>query len=410
VRVLYLHQHFSTPDGALATRSYEMSKCLLERGHQVLMICGSYDIGKTGLSGPFKNGRRVGIVDGIEILEFDLPYSNRDNFLKRGVTFLKFILRSLVVSLTGKYDLVFATSTPLTAGIPAILARTIRRKPFVFEVRDLWPELPREMGVITNPIILAGMSILEWISYRAANGCIGLSPGIVRGIRRRSRKNLKVEMISNGCDLALFNDNEKGQRINMGDQNDLLAVFTGAHGIANGLHAVLDAAKELKCRNRKDIKMVFIGDGRYKPKLMQRAAEEGLDNCIFLNPMIKRELGVFLKKVDVGLMILANVKAFYYGTSPNKFFDYIACGLPVLNNYPGWLADLITANHCGVVIPPANPSAFADTLEDFADHRQELETMGSNSRRLAEQEFDRKKLAGKFVDFLETVYKDVSKY
>ena len=291
--------------------------------------------------------------------------------------FFRFAVQSSILALTYNYDLLFATSTPLTAGIPGIVGRLLRRKPFVFEVRDLWPELPREMGVITNPVILKAMDLLEWLSYHCARGCIGLSSGIIEGIKRRGIDSRNVTMIPNGCDLDLF-DPEKSNPIHPEGvkKDDFIAIFTGAHGIANGLDAVLDTALELKKHGRKDIKLVFIGDGKLKPELKQRAESEQLDNCIFLDPVPKKELARLLQGVDVGMMILANVPAFYYGTSPNKFFDYIAAGLPVLNNYPGWLANIIAENKCGVVVPPENPEAFADVLEYLADNRDEAAEMG----------------------------------
>ena len=155
MKLLYFHQHFTTPKGASGTRSYEFARRLIARGHEVTMVCGSYGTGDTGLTGEYRKGRRSGTVDGIRVIELHLPYSNADSFLKRSVTFLKFAARSVSIALSESYDLLFATSTPLTAAIPGIVARPIRRKPFVFEVRDLWPELPREMGVITNPVCRA---------------------------------------------------------------------------------------------------------------------------------------------------------------------------------------------------------------------------------------------------------------
>ena len=179
MNVLYFHQHFSTRSGSAGTRSYEFARCLIERGHRVTMVCGSYGAGVTGLSAPFENGARSGNVDGIDIIELELPYSNRDSFLRRVLTFVKFALRGIWIAITRECDVVFATSTPLTAGLPGIAASLLRRKPFVFEVRDLWPELPREMGVITNPVVLWLMSVLEWMSYHTATRCIGLAPGVV---------------------------------------------------------------------------------------------------------------------------------------------------------------------------------------------------------------------------------------
>lgn len=401
MRVLYFHQHFTTPKGAWGIRSYAMARRLIEEGHQVTMVCGSPERANTGLTGPYRNGMRSGIVDGIEVIEFDLKYSNADGFVKRASTFLRFALRSIGLALSRDYDLVFATSTPLTAGIPGILARWLRGKRFVFEVRDLWPELPREMGVIKNPVVLGLMSLLEWGTYRSAHRLIGLSPGIVAGIERRGVDRRRIAMIPNGCDLDIFGESAAPWRPDGVTNSDLMAIFTGAHGIANGLDAVLDAAVELKRRRRDDIKLVLVGDGKLKPALQERARAEQLDNVVFLPPVPKHQVARLMAAADIGMQILANVPAFYYGTSPNKFFDYIAAGLPVLNNYPGWLADLIRQHDCGFVVPPEDPAAFADALEAAAADRERLKEMGRRARKLAESQFDRNVLSGKFVAWLQ---------
>lgn len=401
MKVLYFHQHFSTPKGSTGIRSYEMARRLVARGHQVTMVCGSYGGGETGIALPFINGMRRGEVDGIDIIEYDLAYSNNDGFLKRSMTFVRFALRSIGVALTERYDLAFATSTPLTAGIPGIFARWLRGKPFVFEVRDLWPELPRAMGVIRNPLVLGAMSILEWVSYRSAHRLVGLSPGIVDGIARRGVPRGCIALIPNGCDLNIFAGEAEPWRPEQVKSDDLLAVFAGTHGIANGLEAILDVAAELKRRTREDIKLLLIGQGKLKPALQERTRREGLDNVLFHEPVNKARLAGLMAGTDVGLQILANVPAFYYGTSPNKFFDYIAAGLPVLNNYPGWLAKMIRENQCGFAVDPENPQAFADALEQAANERSALLAMGKRSRLLAEREFDRERLSNRFVDWLE---------
>ncbi|HBH37855.1 MAG TPA: glycosyltransferase WbuB, partial [Curvibacter sp.] len=335
MRVLYFHQHFSTPRGSVGIRSYEMARRLLARSHQVTMVCGSYGGGETGLTLPFIRGRRRGQVDGIDVIEFDLSYSNSDGFLRRSLTFLKFAARSVGLVFAERYDLVFATTTPLTAGIPGIFARWLRGKPFVFEVRDLWPELPKAMGAIRNPLVLWAMSVLEWVSYRSAHRLIGLSPGIVQGIAHRGVPSERILMVPNGSDLDLFGASPEPWRPQSIAATDLMAVFAGTHGMANGLDAVLDGAAELKRRGRGDIKLLLIGQGKLKPALQARAQREGLDIVVFHEPVNKARLAGLMAATDVGMQILDNVPAFYYGTSPNKFFDYIAAGLPVLNNYPG---------------------------------------------------------------------------
>lgn len=401
MKVIYFHQHFTTPALGGATRSYEFAKRLIARGHEVTMVCG--EMAKLNLPPAREKGIFRGNVDGIDVIQVALPYSNNDGIMKRAFTFVKFAWKGVRLALTERYDLLFATSTPLTAGIPGIVAKLFRHKPFVFEVRDLWPELPRALGM-KNPFLLGGMGILEWLSYRCANACIGLSPGICEGIRKKSQKGKNVVMIPNGCDLELF---KPGSRADLDLEGikptDKVAIFTGAHGIANGLDSVLDMASVLKKKERDDIKCVFIGEGRVKEALKERCEKENLDNCFFFDPVPKTRLNRIVSSADIGMMVLANVPAFYYGTSPNKFFDYISSGLPVVNNYPGWLAGLIKENECGEVVPPGNAEVFATAVIRLADDVGLREKCGRNARLLAKKSFDREKLAGQFVEFLEMV-------
>ena len=398
MKVLYFHQHFSTPAGSAGIRSYGMSRRLVNRGHQVTIICGSYLGSNTGLAGPFTNGQRRGVVDGIEVIELGLEYSNADGFIKRTFTFLKYVARGLKLVFTEEYDLIFATTTPLTAGIPGIVARWLKSKPFVFEVRDLWPELPKAMGVITNPFVLGLMSLLEWVSYHSAHHVVVLSPGIAKGVGERGIAPSKISLIANGCDLDIFGGEVESWRPEKISENDLLVLFAGTHGIANGLVSVLDAARELKLRGRDDIKFLLIGQGKHKNALIDRADRDALCNIVFHDPVSKKRLAGLMSAADVGLQILANIPVFYYGTSPNKFFDYISASLPVLNNYPGWLADMIEINNCGFTIPPDDPIAFADALENAASNREDLAIKGARGKKLAVLEFDRQKLADKWVD------------
>ncbi|GAB3234259.1 glycosyltransferase family 4 protein [Psychrobacter pacificensis] len=400
MKILYFHQHFSTPKGAAGIRSYAMAQSLLKNGHQVTMVCGSFGNGQTGLTDSFVNGMRRGEVEGIKIIEFELPYSNDLTFAQRVSLFLSFAYKSVKVAMTEKYDLIFATTTPLTASIPGIAAKWLRRKPFVFEVRDLWPELPKAMGVIKNPIILWLMSVLEWISYHSADRLIGLSPGIVNGIISRGIDREKVAMIPNGCDLDIFAIEPDGWRPESVEKTDLMAIFTGTHGLANGLDAVIDAALELKNRKQQEIKLVLVGNGMKKAALQKRAQELKLSNVIFHDPVDKAKLAGLMSEADIGLQVLANVPAFYYGTSPNKFFDYIAAGLPVLNNYPGWLAELIKQEDAGYSVSPESSTQFADALERAASNRKKLKQMGKNAQLLAKREFDRAKLSQKFNDWV----------
>jgi glycosyltransferase involved in cell wall biosynthesis len=335
-----------------------------------------------------------------------LTYSNNDGFLKRTLTFLKFAARSVCFAFSEQYDVLFATSTPLTAGLPGIFARWLRGKPFVFEVRDLWPELPRAMGVIRNPVILWSMGVLEWACYHSAHRVIGLSPGIVEGIVKCGVLRDRIMLVPNGCDMDIFfagsSDPWRPAEV---IHTDLMVIFAGTHGIANGLDAVLDVAAELKRRGRNDIKFLLIGNGKQKTELQARCHNHGLNNVVFHDAVNKFRLAGLIAASDIGLQCLANVPAFYYGTSPNKFFDYIAAGLPVVNNYPGWIADMINLHQLGFVVPPDNPVAFADALEHASKDRDSLKLMGQRGYQLAEKSFNRSILSDNWVDWVEGALK-----
>jgi glycosyltransferase involved in cell wall biosynthesis len=376
-----------------------MARALIAEGHEVTVVCGVVDTASTGVEAG--RGRIArGDVDGIQVIQLDFPYSNTHSLAKRAWNFLRYSLTATRLSLTTSYDVLFATSTPLTAAIPGIVIRRLRRsKSVVFEVRDVWPDLPIALGGLRNPLAVAVLRRLERAAYNSADRTIGLAPGICELIdERTTRDNPPSRLIPNGCDLSLFSPSAS--------RSDPIfrAVFTGTHGVANGLDACLDSAEILCSKGRTDIELHFIGSGNQKAQLIESANARQLENCKFLEPLPKKELGVALHQYDAGLMILSDIPEFYYGTSPNKFFDYIASGLPIVNNYPGWLADLIGEYGCGIAVEPGDPIKLANAIVELADNPAARLEMGRRSRRLAESRFARSDLSAQFVATLEDAH------
>jgi glycosyltransferase involved in cell wall biosynthesis len=405
MHVIYIHQHFATKQGATGTRSYEMSQRLLRAGHQVTMICGDYAPGGVRP----QSGRRVTehAIDGIRVLQVAEPYANQMGLVRRVLAFGRFARAAtrLIRDLRG--DLVFATSTPLTVGIPGMKGARHLRVPFVFEVRDVWPEVLISAGVLTNPLVIWSARRLERRIYAAADHIVVLAPGMQESITSRTGfPAARMTMIPNASDIDLFSPDARGlEDPRFGPAGSFRAVFTGAHGLVNGLDAVIDAAVELKRRGERGIQLVFIGSGSQRERLIERSRREGVDSvCSWVSSIPKHELASVLPRMDVGLMILKNAPALYYGSSPNKFFDYIAAGLPVLNNYPGWLADMIGRHGCGLPVPSGDPAAFARALVYLRDHPEECAAMGVRARALAEAEFSRELLGQRFVATLERVH------
>jgi glycosyltransferase involved in cell wall biosynthesis len=403
MHVAYIHQHFSTRQGSVGTRSFEFAKRLIRAGHSVSMIAGA----NTRTDFARRDGERVTeqSIDGIRVLSVAEIYDNSMGFVRRALAFGRFARTAAkLVRQTGA-DLVFATSTPLTVGEPGRKGAEHLGVPFVFEVRDLWPELPIAMGIVRNPFMKWYLTRMERNIYGAAARIIALAPGIRDGIVRTGYSADRIDVIPNACDLDLFvPTDERLQDARFGNPDDFKLVFTGAHGLANGLDAVLDAAAELKRRGIAGIRFVLIGEGSQKPRLVERTKSDGLEPFVFWLDSIPRiELARMLPQFDAGMMILKNVPAFYYGTSPNKFFDYIASGLPILNNYPGWLADLIREHQCGLAVPPEDAGAFADAVIRLRDDPTATKRMGRRAHELARTRFSREDLADQFVSVLEGV-------
>ncbi len=403
MHVAYIHQHFSSRRGSWGTRSYEFSMRLIRAGHRVTLIKGMGS--RTGVEHNSDQRIMETDINGIRVVSVAEPYDNTMGFVRRWIAFTRFARTAGEIVCRSNADLVFATSTPLTVGIPGMKSAKRLGVPFVFEVRDLWPELPIAMGIVRNPLVAWYLHRMERRIYQAATRIIALAPGIKEGICRTGYPEDRVALIPNASDLELFKPSgEPLDDPRFGSADEFRLVFTGAHGLANGLESVLDAVAEIKRRGEAGLRFVFIGEGAHKPALMARSKAEGLDPWIsWVSSMPREELAEILPRMNVGMMILKNVPAFYFGTSPNKFFDYISCGLPVLNNYPGWLADMIRKNECGKVVSPDDAPAFADAAIWMRDHREDLVGMGQNSRRLAENDFARADLADQFVETLERI-------
>ncbi|MEJ2636993.1 MAG: glycosyltransferase family 4 protein [Calditrichia bacterium] len=404
MHIAYISQHFVAPDGVGGLRPYMWSRKLVEAGHRVTLICGIYESNQAEEQPAAYVTTKT--LDGITLKILNEPYSNKQSLMQRAQVFRKFARAAFREILKIKPDLIFASSTPLTVGLPARKAAKKLKVPFVFEVRDLWPQLIFALGAMKNPLARWYLTHMERSIYRAASHIIALSPGIKTGICKTGFPENNVSIIPNCSDVDIFSP-RNGKAEHENDGSKVRFVFAGAHGIANGLDAVIDAAAELKKRGYDKAQFLLVGDGSQKKRLVDRSLRENLDGYIlWMPPMKKNELAALMREADAGLMILANIPEFYDGTSPNKFFDYLASGLLVLNNYPGWLARIIGEKECGLVAEPENPVDFADKVITLCESREMREKMGKNSRELAESMFSRDALGDDFVRILESVHTD----
>lgn len=397
MHILYLHQHFTIRSGSAGGRSHEFSRILVARGHRVTMIAGAYD--RSGITLPARGlVHRLG-VDGIDVHALRVPYRQQMSMTRRILAFLQFVLLATWAALRVKgVDVVFATSTPLTIAIPGMLASLWHRRPFVFEVRDLWPSVPIEMGLLRNPVLKSMARWLERTAYRRARAIVALSPGMKDGIVGRGVPPERVTVIPNSSDLELFRvDAAQGRAFRdehpeLGDRP--LLVYAGAFGRVNGLDYVLDLGARIAALEPR-IALLLVGDGSEKARLMAASNAAGLTDqtLFFRDPVQRGELARILSAATV-LSSFFLPLPLMETNSANKFFDAFAAGKPVVINYGGWQAELIEHSGAGLVLDARNVDGSAQRLVEAMTNPAWLAGAGAASRRLGEEEFDRRRLAG----------------
>jgi len=399
MHIVYIHQHFATPKGSTGTRSYEFARRWVKAGHKVTLITGYCDIGGLELG---KALIQKQTVEKINVVIVGTKYSNKQSYLRRIMSFLSFCLFSIYASLrTKKIDVIYATSTPLTVGIPAVVLKWLKRVPFVFEVRDQWPEVPVELDIISNRFLIRILLWLEKAIYRAASSIVALSPGQADGVRKVVTEK-KIKVIPNSCDTDVFRPDIDGSAVRdkRGWGDKLVFLHTGAMGRVNNLDFVIDVA--LRLRDNPEILFVLLGEGSQKPALQSRVKELGLTNIEILPPVVKQQLPEIMAAVDVGLVIIADYPILQHN-SANKFFDSLSAGKPVLLNYSGWQREILEENKAGFGCKLCGLDEFVEKVLYLNSHRQQVEQMGQNARRVAIEKFDRDNLAMQALNIISSV-------
>jgi glycosyltransferase involved in cell wall biosynthesis len=377
MRILYLHQFFVTRAGVGGTRSYEFARRFVARGHSVRMVTA-------------EGGDRT--VDGIEVAGVRGGYSDyvsatAVSYPRRMWAFARFALAATRAALRGpRPDVVYASSPPLTIALPALAAAARWRAPLVFEVRDLWPEAPIQMGALRNPFARRLARTLERFVYRRSTRLIALSPGIRTGVLATGVPEERVALVPNASDLDLFDPapREPGDRFTVS--------YFGTMGEANDLSAAVEAARLLP-----EVEFVLMGDGKRRADL-QRGAPE---NVAFPGvAAAKQEVAALAARSDACLTLFKDVPVLATN-SPNKLFDSFAAGRPAIVNMNGWMRALVEENEAGLYVRAGDGDDLAAKIAWLRDHPDEAAAMGRNARALAEREFDRDLLAERVLELLE---------
>ncbi len=383
-KILYIHQYFKTPFEGGAIRSYHITKGMVARGMHVEIITTHNSHGYIKRS-----------EDGIIIHYLPIPYSNNFSSSKRYLTFIKFVFAALKFSNTiERPTLVYATSTPLTVGIIALWFKWIRKIPYIFEVRDLWPEAPIQLGFIRSPFLKFITLWLEKTIYKNAWKIIALSPGIAKGIHNRYM-HADISMIPNMADINYFE--QKSLKIH--EQKEFIIAYIGTFGKANNIEFVLDLACE--CQKEKlPIRFQLIGEGAEKLFLKDQINKLGLLNVDLFPFKTRDEIRISLCGIDACITSFLNIPILET-SSPNKFFDGLAAGKLSIVNTKGWLKNLVEENKCGFYADPKQPETFPKLILPFIQKKELLETYQKNALQLAKNAFSKEKLVSQICDLIE---------
>lgn len=412
MKILLIHQAFAALDEPGGTRHHELALFLASKGHQVTVIASpvSYLTGKTRQEQPSKESPldvQNGTQDGVNILRAYTYKAFHRSFLHRVFSFISFMTSSFILGLRqGKVDLVWGTSPNIFQGVTAWALARLKRAPFLFEVRDLWPAFAVQMGVLRQPLIIRLSEWLERFLYRRADVVVVNSPGFIEHVQEHGAR--RVELVPNGADAEMFDPLDDGAVFfdtylkDKIPEEGFLVLYAGAHGISNDLATLLEAARMLN--DRQDIAFLLVGDGKEKGNLIRAAEAMGLQNLHFLPALPKNEMPGALAAADACIAILKPIPL--YGTVyPNKVFDYMAAGRPVILAIDGVIRKVVEEAGAGLFCPPGDAASLADAVRRLADDPAYGREMGMNGRRCVEAEFNRSRLAEKLASIMENLVK-----
>ena len=401
MKIVYFYQYFSTPKGAWGTRVYEFAKNWVEQGHEVTVVTSVFsksDLKATKLI-------EDQYFDGIHVKVLNVLIDNKQSFYRRIWTFIQYSVLSSYYALTLKADVVIASSGPITVGLPGLLAHYIRGRKLVFETRDLWPEGAIELGIIKNPILKKLSYWFEKQCYKASSYIVTLSPGMTKDIRRRFGMN-RIDDVTNAANISLFSTPLPFPDGNIEPYS--YAIYTGNIGMVNNSYWLFEAAKALRAFGRSDITILLIGEGQQREELVQKAREEGLQNFVRLDLMPKSKLVGYIQHALVSLVPLKGTPVLDT-SSPNKFFESLAAGVPVIQNTQGWMKDFLEEYKVGLTLDPNDPEQLAKTLIWMKDNPAAVEDMKHRALEVAKSHFDKDFLASKMLHILKEVHEPSAK-
>lgn len=404
MKLLFLTQYFPPEVGAPQNRLFELAIRLQKEGVDVTILTAMPNYPSMKIHKEYLNKKYYyEEMDGLKVHRSSIYVSQSKSIIKRLQNYFSFVWSSYWIGkkrLEKNYDFIFCESPPLFLGISAYLLCKNKKSKLIFNVSDLWPESAEKLGLVTNKFFLNLATILEEFLYKKSILITGQTQGIVKNINSRF-SNKKVYWLPNGVDLSFYNPDaiESDWRMdNRFNENDLLLLYAGIIGYAQGLDVILNAAK--KTILQPEIKYLILGSGPEKERLLKLKETLALDNVFFLDLVTKSEMPAIVKSIDIALIPLKKLDLFL-GAIPSKIFENSAMKKPLLLGVDGEAKELfINQGETGLFFEPENDKELAEKIIYLNAHRDKLLSFGENGRNYVEKHFNRNKIAHDFYDIL----------
>lgn len=404
MHIVYLHQYFCPPEGSGNNRSYEFAKEWAKKHTVTVITTKAYFPNNYFQNHVFIQGICHLNIDNIQVKVLNIEYSHTMNYARRIRTFIQYALRTLTYLKQDKtIDVIYASSTPLSVGWIAYKLYKKYHIPYFFEVVDLWPDVPIEMGIIHNPLLKWWLWKWEKKIYTHAKAIIALSQGMADRIIKRGVSKNKVFTIPNGTDTEFFkpcSDEVKKQcKTALGfKESDIIVLYSGTVGRANGVQHLIEIAYLAQKEGLNQVKFVILGSGNRIHQVKLLAQEYSLNNVFFFEPVPKKDILPYLHAADIGVITFENYPVLNTN-SANKFFDYLAAGLPVCTNYQGWQAD-VAHEKAGLFAPCNNIKIFYENLKKMVLNSEIRVKFAIHTVELSQQ-YDRKNLSHQILTLLQ---------
>jgi len=401
MKILFFTHYFPPEVNAPASRTYEHCREWVKNGHEVTVVTCAPNHPQGQVYPGYKNKfYQREVIDGINVIRLWTYITANEGFVKRTLNYMSYLFSVILyIPFLPKHDVFVSTSPQFFCGLAGYFVKLLRRKPWIIEIRDLWPESIVAVGAIKNKLIIKTLEYLEMLVYRKSNHIVPVTDAFKSYMLKKGVPEEKITVIKNGVDLSFYVPDSVEKTDEYGSElvNRFVASYVGTHGMAHHLETILEAAEILK--HREDIVFLMVGHGAEKDKLLKLKENKNLNNVIMLSQQNKSKMPLLWALSDVSLVLLKKSDLFKT-VIPSKIFESMAMKKPIVLGVEGEVKGMIEEGNSGITIEPENAEELAAAVVALADNKDRYDKYAENGYQYVSKYYDRKVLAKRLEDIM----------